>query len=290
MPSLTSITLTTPYYAESFKVIIPDDTQSLSNATAKRDINRSSILGHTLWPSAYVLLLYLAENPVYCNQFDTIVELGSGLGVVGCFLFQMFRSTRIVLTDLYDDILAKCQQVCKLNNIPTSCHDPHPSRCIQILAFSWGGSLHSLLASDRSNQQLCEPPLHPRTKPNALILGSDLSYDVAGIEPLLTTIMLSGSPCILAYQHRDDEVRNLFFSTATDLRLTIDIIWDSHAGHMDVDYSGASRHSSQTASPTLHCLPRNCDMNSHVTIDGELFIFDEDIDIELWCINPREAP
>lgn len=78
----------------------------------QRDSAINVSAGQILWPAAELLAGYLAANPAWTADRRCAVELGAGLGLVGCVAA---RSCHVVLTDHNADVLSVLQRNADLN-------------------------------------------------------------------------------------------------------------------------------------------------------------------------------
>ncbi|EFC47628.1 hypothetical protein NAEGRDRAFT_88120 [Naegleria gruberi] len=75
-------------------------------------------VGLALWVDGLVEIEYIIAN-LESFERKNIVELGSGIGLVGLFLMNILKETgRITMTDYLDCVLENCSYCCELNNIP----------------------------------------------------------------------------------------------------------------------------------------------------------------------------
>lgn len=68
--------------------------------------------GQILWPAAELLAAHLAANPRWAEGRSCALELGAGLGLVGCVAA---RSCPVVLTDHNEDVLLVLRRNADLN-------------------------------------------------------------------------------------------------------------------------------------------------------------------------------
>ena len=134
--------------------------------------------GLSIWPSAYVLSRWLAASEFVSFDGKTVLELGSGCGLVGLTIAQL-GAAEISLTDLSPRTLENLRHNVALNSAADSAATAAPGwRMPSVRSIAWG---------DRSTW--------PAAGSVDLIIGSDLIYDDTTptiISPLLAHALRPG--------------------------------------------------------------------------------------------------
>lgn len=84
----------------------------LTGASTPHPAAAPASAGQILWPAAELLAAHLAANPRWAEGRSCALELGAGLGLVGCVAA---RSCPIVLTDHNEDVLLVLRRNADLN-------------------------------------------------------------------------------------------------------------------------------------------------------------------------------
>ena len=157
--------------------------------------------GHYLWPAARHLAEYLVQqvqkpttgNSTICNMNPptTVVELGAGCALLSCVALQLWQPTLecIVVTDHdaaalerardnYETTLQALLDRSTTEEDLNAAINATASICFQFCALPWGTDTRPVRAI------LGEHSVRRRAN---VILGSDLLYDTAVVQPLLQT-------------------------------------------------------------------------------------------------------
>lgn len=94
----------------------------------------SGSAGQILWPAATLLAGYLAANPRWATGCSCALELGAGLGLVGCVAARLCRA---LLTDHNADVLSVLRRNAALNS------HQHGVSCAAGLLLSTGPLLYT---------------------------------------------------------------------------------------------------------------------------------------------------
>lgn len=132
---------------------------------------RNDATGHCIWTGArfFLNILSPALEQFFINK--SILELGSGTGLAGIAIVQLFQVKELMLTDASDSALALCRYNCTLNDGSTT--------TIGVEELSWGESL-STCKQEASKEQ-------GTSRTFDTVLATDILYDIAAWEPLLVT-------------------------------------------------------------------------------------------------------
>ncbi|EOD17753.1 hypothetical protein EMIHUDRAFT_209710 [Emiliania huxleyi CCMP1516] len=134
--------------------------------------------GSTLWASAAALCAHLASLDPAALPAGPRVELGTGLGLCGIALAKLdaARGVRepLVCTDGSDDALRACRDNIALNDIRA-----------ETERLEWG------------NVRQAEALLRRLGRRPGLIIGSDLTYSLDSIPPLVQTVAALGATATL---------------------------------------------------------------------------------------------
>ncbi|XP_011620735.1 protein N-lysine methyltransferase METTL21A isoform X1 [Amborella trichopoda] len=161
------------------------------------------LTGQLVWPGAHLMNNYLSVN-VHALQGQSIIELGSGVGVTGMLCGKHCRE--ILLTDHKEEVLKVLKKNIELNS---------PSKttiCADLVAekLEWGNT-------DQLSHILERYPAG-----FDLILGADICFQQASIPLLFDTVerllrFKGGSHCkfILAYVSRAKTMDALIISEAS---------------------------------------------------------------------------
>lgn len=137
-------------------------------------VHQNKVLGIStqLWPAASFLSDYLDSNSTLLNNQKLIIELGSGIGLVGIFLSKLLedQNTCIVMTDLHNALDLMNQNII-LNNASN----------IYAMELCWG------LPGDFDRVKSFIDTNYHDTKP--LIIAADCIYWECLYDPFLTTIL-----------------------------------------------------------------------------------------------------
>ncbi|CAJ1940180.1 unnamed protein product [Cylindrotheca closterium] len=128
---------------------------------------RNDATGHCIWTGArfFLDILIPALGQLFIDR--SILELGSGTGLVGIAIAKLFQLKELILTDASESALELCRYNCALNE---------GSIIIGVEELTWGESL--LTCNDEQSSTL-------RTFDT--VLATDVLYDIAAWEPLLVT-------------------------------------------------------------------------------------------------------
>ncbi|KAF1332829.1 putative n2,n2-dimethylguanosine trna methyltransferase, partial [Globisporangium splendens] len=155
-------------------------------------------IGGKLWDSCLVLTRYLSQHKAFVAN-KSVVELGSGLGLVGIFC-AMLGAARVTLTDI-DDVVPLLQYNIDLN-FPSSSSSEPSHECVPLaVAHFWGTSTSDL----------------PEPHPDVLVL-SDVVYDPEGYVPLVTSLDALATPAtviLMAHRSRNPMEHQFFELLAT---------------------------------------------------------------------------
>eukprot|EP01124_Arcella_intermedia_P015937 TRINITY_DN22485_c0_g1_i1.p1 TRINITY_DN22485_c0_g1~~TRINITY_DN22485_c0_g1_i1.p1 ORF type:complete len:240 (+),score=42.20 TRINITY_DN22485_c0_g1_i1:26-721(+) len=158
--------------------------------------------GLKIWEGASALCEYLLTNK---QQFigKSILELGSGVGLVGIFTALLLPNQKIVLTDANSDALTVLSRNLS-NNVPAS--SPQPD----VIKLDW--------EEDKSNFIAQYPDLFD------YIIGSDIIYSKESVIPLLSTIQTLLKPngkAIIMYISRGKRVDEHFMASSKEFNFNI---------------------------------------------------------------------
>jgi predicted nicotinamide N-methyase len=155
--------------------------------------------GHYLWPAAQLLAEYMVSLPPPAVPVISVLELGAGCALAALTALQCWQPTLqcVVVTDHDPGTLQRARDnhestIESIMDAATS--EESLEQTINSLAsipvefreYSWGTDPAPLTAvlGEHVNVKACDP------SPTwfDLILGSDLIYDTAVVEPLFTTV------------------------------------------------------------------------------------------------------
>uniref|UniRef100_K3WDD1 Uncharacterized protein n=1 Tax=Globisporangium ultimum (strain ATCC 200006 / CBS 805.95 / DAOM BR144) TaxID=431595 RepID=K3WDD1_GLOUD len=155
-------------------------------------------IGGKLWDSCLVLTRYLSQHKALIAK-KSVVELGSGLGLVGIFC-AMLGAARVTLTDI-DDVVPLLQYNIDLN-FASSPSSEQNHDCVPLAAAHFWGTTTSDL---------------PEPHPDVLVL-SDVVYDPEGYVPLVTSLDALATPAtviLMAHRSRNPMEHQFFELLAT---------------------------------------------------------------------------
>ena len=139
---------------------------------------RNDATGHCIWTGArfFLDIVLLTElGQLLINR--SILELGSGTGLVGIAIAKLFKVKELVLTDASGSALELCRYNCTLNDGIMD---------IGVEELTWGESL-STCKEETSKEQ-------STSRTFDTVLATDVLYDLAAWEPLLLTAYKSLKP------------------------------------------------------------------------------------------------
>lgn len=202
------------YFRDATKTPVLLEPEQASEVTSNQDakqpadswdvslkLDMTNGCGGKIWPAAEVLGAYIAthySDPVSSAwNGKTIVELGSGTGLVGFLVAKLgLRNTRIYVTDQIP-MLSLMQENQDLNGLPTS-QDALPAHTatVQVEELNWGEPIPSVI-----------PP-----KPDVLLLA-DCVYLESAFEPLvqtMTDLSTKETEILFCYQKRRKADKRFF--------------------------------------------------------------------------------
>ncbi|DBA05356.1 TPA: hypothetical protein N0F65_007518 [Lagenidium giganteum] len=178
-------------------------------------------IGGKLWDSSLILTQYLSLHPDLMVD-KTVVELGSGLGLVGICCAML--GARVTLTDI-EEVVPLLRYNISLN-YPGPVSDNAGPRAVSHL---WGSATHGL-----------------RTRPDLIVL-SDVVYDPEGYQPLVTSLRaLAGSETLILMAHRSrNPMEHQFFQLLDTAFTAVQVDWaslfESHGSSTGVQHDSVLR-------------------------------------------------
>jgi predicted nicotinamide N-methyase len=133
---------------------------------------RGDSIGARLWESSLFLCKYLESDEIFDKIFQSknVIELGSGVGLLGIFVWKKFaQCNSVVLTDLASIVPNLTQNL--EQNIEEE-HDGGNDRSISVHELAWG-----------------QPSAVLEKTPFDIVLCADLLYNQALFAPLLETLI-----------------------------------------------------------------------------------------------------
>ncbi|ETW05757.1 hypothetical protein H310_03444 [Aphanomyces invadans] len=151
-------------------------------------------IGGKLWDSSLILTAYLAAHPeVIAGQH--VIELGSGLGLIGLACAALSSAASVVLTDI-DDVVPLLEYNVRLNDLQDEA---------SVRPLWWGTSIEHLSA------------------PYDVVLMSDVVYDPFGYEPLIASLRDLTTPSttiLMGHRSRHPQEKQFFDSLDNEFTLT----------------------------------------------------------------------
>ncbi|ETW83399.1 hypothetical protein HETIRDRAFT_383456, partial [Heterobasidion irregulare TC 32-1] len=162
-------------------------------------IEKYGIAGR-VWEAAYLLTLYFNAPPSHAFDppFDphgasqlTVVELGSGTGIVGLKLAERLARTGTDSSNLV--VLTDLPEVCPLLQENLQQHAALTERDVWVRALPWGSRAHADTLAEELGLR-ADPPSEARPRYPTHIVCSDLVYFPELLAPLLRTLLHLTSP------------------------------------------------------------------------------------------------
>ncbi|RQM20314.1 hypothetical protein B5M09_006708 [Aphanomyces astaci] len=152
-------------------------------------------IGGKLWDSSLILTAYLAAHPAVVSG-KHVIELGSGLGLVGLACASLPAVASVVLTDI-DDVVPLLEYNVRLNDL---------SDKASVKPLWWGTSIEHLFNA-----------------PYDVVLLSDVVYDPFGYKPLVASLRDLTSPdttILMGHRSRHPQEKQFFDSLQLEFTLT----------------------------------------------------------------------
>ncbi|KDQ56973.1 hypothetical protein JAAARDRAFT_194164 [Jaapia argillacea MUCL 33604] len=178
---------------------------SAFDSTAQEVAIRNYGIAGRVWEAAYALVSYLENPPGW--EFDppfprdslkplTILELGSGTGIVGLKIAEVLTRHQehlIILTDLPDvrSLLERNLETQRTSDVNFISYPTGYPR-IAIQPLTWGSSAHALRIANELG--ISSSPSQPDARSLSHIICSDLVYFPELLAPLLRTLLQLTSP------------------------------------------------------------------------------------------------
>ncbi|KAH7906474.1 putative methyltransferase-domain-containing protein [Hygrophoropsis aurantiaca] len=194
----------TTYYWKSLDV--PHDKYQSITLLESRKTIESGTTGLRTWRASFVLADYLIAHPGVIAQ-KNILELGCGTGFVGIIAAGLTCSDPrpIYMTDVNEDVLARCQNNTQLPCNPSSLH-PNVRYC----TLNWSDAIGPAVSPLRSMLSDVAPEM---------ILGADLVFDHALFPSLVGVLALAlenGANALIALTIRNEDTLKEFLRQAQE--------------------------------------------------------------------------
>lgn len=132
-----------------------------------------SATGATVWDTSVLVAKFLEEECADDEEaFESILELGSGTGLLGCVLQRLCPTSSIICTDR-EEILPLLRE--NLSNNCAASKDGNSSSAVNVMPYMWGDSVQPILDA------------FGRDYPT-LILAIDCIYDEEAVPSLINTL------------------------------------------------------------------------------------------------------